>query len=58
MSNIDCYFAYLANKSTVKPNVKPQIWALQTEGIVFLFLPECCLMSGTPVTDLNNVKRA
>ena len=58
MSKIDCYFVYLDNESAVKPNVKPQIGTLQTEGIVFLFLPECGLMNDTPVTDLNNVKRA
>ena len=58
MSNIDCYFAYLDNESAVKPNVKPQIGTLRTEGTVFLFLPECGLMNNTPVTDLNNVKKA
>ena len=58
MSKIDCYFVYLDNESAVKPNVKPQFGTLQTEGIVFLFLPECGLMNDTPVTDLNNVKRA
>ena len=35
MSNIDCYFVDLDNESAVKPNVKPQIGALQSEGIVF-----------------------
>ena len=58
MSKIDCYFVYLDNESAVKPNVKLQFGTLQTEGIVFLFLPECGLMNDTPVTDLNNVKRA
>ena len=58
MSNIDCYFVYLDNESTVKPNVKPQSGALHSEGIVFLFLPECGLMNDTSVTDLSNVKIA
>ena len=58
MSNIDCYFVDLDNESAVKPNVKPQIGALQSEGIVFLLLPECGLMNDTPVTDLSNAKRA
>ena len=52
MPNIDCYFVYLGNENAVKPNVKPQIGVLKTEGIVFLFLPECGLMNDTPVTDL------
>ena len=58
MSNIDYYFVYLDNESAVKPKVKPQIGPLQSEVIVFLFLPECGLMNDTPVTDLSNVRRA
>ena len=58
MPNINCYFVYLDNESAVKPNLKPQIWALQSEGIMFLLLPECGLMNDTPVTDLGNEKRA
>ena len=58
MSNIDYYFVYLDNESAVKPKVKPQIGPLQSEGIVFLFLPEWGLMNDTPVTNLSNIKRA
>ena len=47
MSNIDYYFVYLDNESAVKPKVKPQIGPLQSEGIVFLFLPEWGLMNDT-----------
>ena len=58
MSNTYCYFLYLDNESAVKPNVKPQIGALQSEGNVILLLTECGVMNDTPVTDLRNVKRA
>ena len=43
----------LDDESTVARNLKPQVGALEAEGIFYSFLAQCYLMNDIKVTDIK-----